>query len=153
MYFRVKLKMTNPTLCCCFTWIEFIELNFTVTFLLIRKTCNGRFVGKVRGWEISRNGGILVIEEWFQNGGVWYPMVKKLLYVAKFTRKKVLTTTKFYNLYLNTKNFVLLNFLGKPDSWKPALWKIFTIYQKSIMLTKLHSFILESENPSFSLFF
>ena len=143
MCFRVKLKMTSPTLCCCFTWIEFIELNFTVTFLLIKKTCNDRFVGKVRGWEILGNGRILVMEEWFQNGGIWYPMVKKILYVAKFTRKKVLTTTKFCNLYLNTKNFVLLNFLGEPDSWKPALWKSFAIYQKSIMLTKLHSFILE----------
>ena len=29
--------MKKPTLCCCFTWIVFIELNFTVAFLLIRK--------------------------------------------------------------------------------------------------------------------
>ena len=35
MYFRVNLKMKKPTLCRCFTWIVFIELNFTVTFLLI----------------------------------------------------------------------------------------------------------------------
>ena len=27
--------MKKPTLCRCFTWIVFIELNFTVTFLLI----------------------------------------------------------------------------------------------------------------------
>ena len=38
MYFRVNLKMKKPTLCCCFTWIVFIKLNFTVAFLLIRKT-------------------------------------------------------------------------------------------------------------------
>ena len=38
MYFRVNLKMKKPTLCCCFTWIVFIEFNFTVAFLLIRKT-------------------------------------------------------------------------------------------------------------------
>ena len=31
----------KPTLCCCFTWILFIELNFTVAFLLIRKTWDG----------------------------------------------------------------------------------------------------------------
>ena len=37
IYFRVNLKMKKPTLCCCFTWIVFIELNFTVAFLLIRK--------------------------------------------------------------------------------------------------------------------
>ena len=42
MYFRVNLKMKKPTLCCCFTWIVFIELNFTVAFLLIRKTWTGK---------------------------------------------------------------------------------------------------------------
>ena len=54
---RVNLKMKKPTLCCCFTWIVFIELNFTVAFLLIRKTWDGRFAGKVWGWGILRNGG------------------------------------------------------------------------------------------------
>ena len=34
MYFRVNLKMKNPTL-CCFTKIAFTELNFTVAILLI----------------------------------------------------------------------------------------------------------------------
>ena len=34
MYFRVNLKMKNPTI-CCFTKIAFPELNFTVAFLLI----------------------------------------------------------------------------------------------------------------------
>ena len=57
MYFRVNLKMKKPTLCCCFTWIVFIELNFTVAFLLIMKTLDGRFAGKVGGWGILRNGG------------------------------------------------------------------------------------------------
>ena len=37
MYFRVNLKVKKPTLSCCFTWIVFIERNFTVAFLLIRK--------------------------------------------------------------------------------------------------------------------
>ena len=55
MYFRVNLKMKKPTL-CCFTWIVFIELNLTVAFLLIRKTWDDGFVGKVGGWEILRNG-------------------------------------------------------------------------------------------------
>ena len=32
-----ELGNKKPTLCCCFTWIVFIELNFTVAFLLIRK--------------------------------------------------------------------------------------------------------------------
>ena len=57
IYFRVNLKMKKPTLCCCFTWIVFIELNFTVAFLLIKKTLDGGFAGKVRGWGILRNGG------------------------------------------------------------------------------------------------
>ena len=35
------LKMKKTTLCCCFTWIVFIELNFTVAFLLITKSENG----------------------------------------------------------------------------------------------------------------
>ena len=37
-YFRLNLKTKKPTLCYCFTWIVFIELNFRVVFLLIRKT-------------------------------------------------------------------------------------------------------------------
>ena len=45
MYFRVNLKMRKPTLCCCFIWVAFIELNFIVACLLIRKTWDGRFVG------------------------------------------------------------------------------------------------------------
>ena len=47
MYFRVNLKMKNPTLCCCFTWAVFIELNFTVAFLSIRKTWDDGFAGEV----------------------------------------------------------------------------------------------------------
>ena len=38
MYFRMNLKMKKRTLCCCFTWIVFIKLNFTVALWLIRKT-------------------------------------------------------------------------------------------------------------------
>ena len=57
MYFRVNLRMKKPTLCCCFTQIVFIELNFTVAFLLIRKTWDDRYAGKVGGWGVLRNGG------------------------------------------------------------------------------------------------
>ena len=57
MYFRVNLKMKKPKLCCCFTWTVFIELNCTVTFLLIRKTWDDQLV-----WGIFRNGGILLME-------------------------------------------------------------------------------------------
>ena len=46
MYFRVNLKMKKPTLCCCFVWIVFIELNFTVACQLTRKTWDDRFVSK-----------------------------------------------------------------------------------------------------------
>ena len=47
MYFRANLKMKNPMLCCCCTWIVFIELNFKFAFLSIRKTWDDRFAGKV----------------------------------------------------------------------------------------------------------
>ena len=47
MHFRVNLKMKKQTLCCCFTWIVFIKLNFTVAFLLINKTWVGRFIGNI----------------------------------------------------------------------------------------------------------
>ena len=55
MYLRVNLKMKKPTLCCCFTWIVFIELNFTVAFLLIRKTWDDGFASQVGEWRILRN--------------------------------------------------------------------------------------------------
>ena len=58
MHSRVNLKMKKAKLCCCcFTWVVFIELNFTFAFLLIRKTWDDRFVGKVGEWRILRNGG------------------------------------------------------------------------------------------------
>ena len=53
---RVNLKMKKATLCCCCMWIVFIEINFTVAFLLIGKTWDDRFAGKVWGWRILRNG-------------------------------------------------------------------------------------------------
>ena len=57
MYFRVNLKMIKPTLLCCFTRIIFIKLNFTVAFLLIRKTWDDRFPGKVGGMEDFKKWG------------------------------------------------------------------------------------------------
>ena len=58
MYFRVSLKMKKTMFCCCFRWIVFIELNFTVAFLLIRKTWNDQSASNVGGWgEILRNEG------------------------------------------------------------------------------------------------
>ena len=51
MYFRVNLKMKKPNLYYCFTWIVFLELNFTVVFLLIRKTWDDIFADKVKGWK------------------------------------------------------------------------------------------------------
>ena len=50
--------MKKPTLCCCFTWIVFIELNFTVEFLLISKTWDNKFAGEVGwGWGGGVGGG------------------------------------------------------------------------------------------------
>ena len=64
MYFRVNSKMKKPML-CCFTWIVFIELNFTVAFLLIRKTWEARNPGKVGDgafwtWGNPSNGGMIL---------------------------------------------------------------------------------------------
>ena len=56
MYFSMNLKMETPMLCCCFTRIVFIELNFTAVSLLIRKTWDDQFTSKVGGWGILRNG-------------------------------------------------------------------------------------------------
>ena len=70
MYFRVNLKMKKPMLCCCFTWIVFIELNFTVPFQLIRKTWDDGFACEVGELRILRNGGrILVMGDDFEMGG------------------------------------------------------------------------------------
>ena len=56
MHFRTNFKMEKPTLCYCFTWIVFIELDFTVAFLLIRKTGDDKFAKKV-GMGGVKNGG------------------------------------------------------------------------------------------------
>ena len=67
--------MKKPKLCCCFTWIVFIELNFAVTFLLIRKTWDYRFASKVGGWGILRNwwdpsyGGMIL--KWRVDNRLW----------------------------------------------------------------------------------
>ena len=54
--------MKKQMLCCCFKWIVVIELNFTVAFLLIRKTWNDWFAGKVgmgnfKKWRDPSNEG------------------------------------------------------------------------------------------------
>ena len=65
MYFRLNLKMKKSTLCYCFTWIVFIELNFRVAFLLIRETWDDGFASKMKGggggWGILRKGGGIVV--------------------------------------------------------------------------------------------
>ena len=61
MCFRVNLKMNKPVLCCCFTWIVFLERNFTVAILLlIRKTWDDGFASKAGKFGILSNG-----EGWF----------------------------------------------------------------------------------------
>ena len=56
MYF-ININITKHA---CFTWIVVSEFNFTVTFLLIRKTWDDRFAGKVGG--ILRNGGRVILK-------------------------------------------------------------------------------------------
>ena len=59
----MNLKIKKPTLFCCFTFILFIELNFTVAFLLVRKTWDDQFADKV--------GGMGDFKKWVGGGG--YP--------------------------------------------------------------------------------
>ena len=80
IYFRVNLKMKKPTLCYCFTWILFIEVNFTIASVLIRKTWNDWFDSKIRGWGILRNGGILVMGYDFEMGGGLIPFYLRTMY-------------------------------------------------------------------------
>ena len=70
MNFRRNLKIKKPTL-CCFTWILFIELNFGVAFLLIRKTWDDQFAGKVGRMGDFKKWveGILVMGCDFEMGG------------------------------------------------------------------------------------
>ena len=60
------MKIKKPMLCCCFTWIVFIEINFTVAFLIMRKTCDYQFASKVG------DGGFQEMGDDFEMGG-WYP--------------------------------------------------------------------------------
>ena len=55
MYFRVNLKIKKPLLCYCFTWIVFIELNFTVA--VIEENLGWPICQYGGGWGILRNGG------------------------------------------------------------------------------------------------
>ena len=71
--------MKKPTLCCYFTKILFIELNFKVAFLLIRIAWDDWFAGKVGEMGLGGGGGgeemggeFLVMGEGFLNGR-WYP--------------------------------------------------------------------------------
>ena len=80
MYFRVNLKMKKAMVCCCFTWIVFIECNFIFASLLIRKTWDNRFASKVVGWCILRNGAIQVMGGMIlESGGVDTPLQTMLL--------------------------------------------------------------------------
>ena len=48
--------MKKPTLCHWFTRIVFIEHNFIVAFLLIRKTWDDQFAGKVGMGDFKKLG-------------------------------------------------------------------------------------------------
>ena len=56
MYFSVNLKMEKPMLCCCFTWIVFIKLNFSC-ISVNKKNLGWPIYQYGGGWEILRNGG------------------------------------------------------------------------------------------------
>ena len=95
----MNLKMKKPTLCCCFTWIEFIELYFTVAFLLIRKTWDDRLTGKLGRWEVLRNGGILLMRGMiFTLGGLDTPLrdyyilyIKNYIYIKDYYILRILS--------------------------------------------------------------
>ena len=92
--------MKKPTLCCCFTWIVFIELNFTVAFLLIRKTWDDQFDGKIGRLGILRNGGILVMGDDFEMWGLIPNYGIYIKYWLNLTKLRKLSKPIFYQ-YLN----------------------------------------------------
>ena len=118
MYFRVNLKMKESRFCCCFRWIVFIEINFTVAFQLIMKTWDNRFVGKIGWWGILRNG---------VGGGVDTPLRTmsknqdleseflffNCMYLSKSSTKKMIIFIIFKNYKIN------LVFL--PNKWHSSL--------------------------------
>ena len=59
MYFRVNLKMKKPTLCCCFTWIVFIEINFTVAVGMTDLPVRWGGSGILRNGGDPSNGGMI----------------------------------------------------------------------------------------------
>ena len=69
MYFRVNLKMKKPALCCCFTLIVFIKLNFTVVLPLIAKSWVTDLLVR---WEEGGGAGlgVLIIGEDQWEGGM-----------------------------------------------------------------------------------
>ena len=63
--------MKKATL-CCFTWIVFIEIHFTVAFLLIRKTWDDRFAGKVgRMGDFKKWGGGMILKSGGSDTPLW----------------------------------------------------------------------------------
>ena len=140
----MNLKMKEPTLCCCFTWVVFIELNFAVAFLLMRKTRDGRFVGGGKG-DFGGVAGILVMGgmtlTWFWNGGVDTPLTAYDLNVIDQSvglfmlfRMISLITKHLSLLYLrltsnssikpiNIKQNLLVNTLYLSSSWDFASGK------------------------------
>ena len=96
MYFRVNLKISKPTLCFCLTWIVFIELNFTVAFLLIRTSWDGRFVSKVGNGGFQEIEGILVIV----GGGVDTLLQTMIMLCASCcTSTKTVSTLRFVLIF------------------------------------------------------
>ena len=65
MYFRANLKMKKDVVAYVVVlheqYLLNFEFNFTVAFLLIWKTWDDKFAGKVGGWRILRNRGILIM--------------------------------------------------------------------------------------------
>ena len=74
-------------LCCCFTLVVFIKLNFTVALLLIKKTWMAKSASKMGGWGILRNGGGDPI-----NGGM----------ILKWEFDTSLRTMRIYNTICNS---------------------------------------------------
>ena len=74
MCFEVNFKMKKPTLSCCFKWILFIELDFTVAFLLINNTCDDWFAGNIVCTpppHLLGGGGWAIYEIFKKSGLTW----------------------------------------------------------------------------------
>ena len=115
MYFRVNLKWKSQWKCCCFTWIVFTELNFTVAILLIRKTWGDQFSGKVGGVG-GGGGGMEDFKKWGDpsSGGGVTPLYRLFNFIKFFADTFCRNLSEIFNRAVS-KNLYKITFTSFID--------------------------------------